>query len=537
MKPGALLVLLILVAVPYVTSLNHGFVYDDHGSIAENPFLHNSSNLRDLLTLRTVGDPTVSDGRRPLVILSYFADAFVWRFQAFGYHLTNIALHLAAVLFLIRLIRRVMPEAPLVAVAAALLFGLHPVLTEAVQVPAFREDLLSGVFVLLYLLAALRSGATRWLAVPALLLAILSKESAAAAPVLLAWLWLCFPAARPRARTAATMISISLAICAAFVVLWSRTGSLQAASEEWAGLGLQFPANLFTAPWLWVKALRLLAWPWPLLADYVVQPVTGVADIRFAAGLVALAAWAGAALLLRRRAPLVALGMGWVLIGFLPVANLVPLYNPFAERYLYFLTMGFGMATAVFVARIPRPKTRAVLLGGVSALYAAVAIVRLAVWSDDFTLWTRTLEQEPKSARAHGWVALELKKRGEVLEALTHFEEADRLYPSDVSALINIAVIYGQQGRLPDAEKLLREAVRRRPNKADAHWNLAVALQGQSRMEEAMDEVRKTLELDPRHPSALAVARSVADGQTLPPVSPEKQDGGAPLGLPPSAFE
>ena len=503
MKPGLLLVLLILVAVPYVTALSHGFVYDDHGSIAENPFLENASNLGNVLTLRTIGDRTVSDGRRPMVLLSYFIDRLLWKVQPFGYHLTNLILHLVAVLLLVRLVLRLVPGDHFLAFAAGLLFGLHPVLTEAVQVPAFREDLLSSVFTLLFLLAALRVGPLQGLAIPALLLAILSKESAAAAPLLLAWLCISFPRTWSRSRGA--LIAAGLVLSGLFVAIWSRTGSLHAASEEWAGLGLQFPANLFTAPWLWARALRLFAWPWPLLADYVVRPVSHLADLRFGLGVLAVFAWAGTALFLRRRAPLLAFGMGWVMIGFLPVANLVPLYNPFAERYLYFLAMGFALGAAFLIARIPRTRVRAGTLGAVCAVYAVVTMIRLTAWADDFTLWSTTLAQEPKSSRAHTWVALELKKRGETLEALAHFQEADKLYPADVSALINIAVMYGQQGRFQDAEKLLREAVRRQPNKADAHWDLAVALQSQDRTNEALAEVRRTLQIDPRHPSARAV--------------------------------
>jgi protein O-mannosyl-transferase len=510
MKPGVLLVLLILVALPYATALNHEFVYDDHGSIAENPFLDNASNIRSLLTLRTLTDPTINDGRRPMVILSYFGDRFIWQSNPFGYHLTNLALHLLAAFLFVQLILRLAPEAPFLAMASGLLFGLHPVLTEAVQVPAFREDLLSSVFALLYLLAALRADAGLWTAIPALLLAVLSKESAVVSPLLLLWLWHCFPDWRPPRKIGVVFLAVSFAISAMFIIVWVHTGMLQASSKDWSGFGLPFPANLFTGPWLWVKALCALALPWPLLADHVVDPITGVGSLPFALGSLAITAWAAAAVFLRRRSSAAAFGLGWVVIAFLPVANLIPLYNPFAERYLYFPAMGFAIVLASLVKGLARPRPRALALGAVCAAYTTLVIARLPVWADDDTLWSRTLAQEPRSARAHTWVALELKRRGQLLDALSHFQEADRLHPSDVSALINIAVIYGQQGRLPDAEKLLREAIRRQPGKADAHWNLAVALEGQNKPDEAMAELRRTLEIDPRHRAALAAAEGAS---------------------------
>ena len=82
--------------------------------------------------------------------------------------------------------------------------------------------------------------------------------------------------------------------------------------------------------------------------------------------------------------------------------------------------------------------------------------------------------------------------------------------PREVSALINAAVIHGQNGQIMEAEQLLREAVRRRPDKADAHWNLAVALNAQGRTNESMAEVQETLKIDPRYRPAVACIRQAA---------------------------
>ena len=295
-------------------------------------------------------------------------------------------------------------------------------------------------------------------------------------------------------------------------------------------MGLPFPANLLTAPWLWVKELRVLAWPHPLIADYVITPVTQISSWRFLAGAAALLAFAIAAFALDRRAPWIAFGMGWMLIGFAPVSNVVPLYNPFAERYLYLITIGFALVAAQLLSLLPERNWRccaaqpdesgesaclhshALLLALICAIYTGLAVNRIIDWTDDLSLWSKTLLQEPRSARAHTWVGLSCKKAGEMELALKHFSEADRLNPRETSGLINIAVLYGQNGRFAEAEQLLREAVRRRPDKADAHWNLAVALDAQGRKDESMDEVRETLKLDPRYPAARAIRKEMMPG-------------------------
>jgi len=499
LRTGTILALLILVAVPYVTALTHGFVYDDHGSIAENPFLQDNSNIAQAITLRTITDPTVPDGRRPAVVLSYFTDRMIWGVKPFGYHVTNLLLHLLSVFLLLQLLRRLDLAPPFFAIAAALAFGLHPVLTEAVQVPAFREDLLVSVFGLLYLLAAASREKLRRLAIPALVLALASKESAVCLPFLAALMWVCFPALLSNRKARSALLGMSAVVMIVFIVLWSLGGSFQAASREWAGLGLAFPANLFTAPWLWISALRVLLVPYPLVADYVIDPVSSLLSLRFAVGTAAVALWIWLVIRLRHKRPRLAFGMGWMLLAFLPVANLVPLYNPFAERYLYFVTAGYATVLAWALAAIPPARARSALLGLICAVYAVFSFARLAYWIDDYTLWSKTLEQQPASARAHTWLGLELKKQGRFEEAFQYFVKADQLNPNDVSALVNIAILYGQNEMLNQAEAALREAIRRRPNKADAHWNLAVCLQLQGRREEARAQIEKTLELEPRH--------------------------------------
>ena len=529
MRPGYWILLLVLVAIPFATGLPHGFVYDDYGSIAENPFLDEPGNVQKLLTFRTLADSSVPDGRRPMVVLSYLLDRAVWGLEPFGYHLTNLLLHLIVVSLVLVLVRRLQPEwGSFLAFAAALLYGLHPALTETVQCPAFREDILLTLFVLLFLLATTRQR-TAWLSIPALALALLAKESAVIAPVLALWMWLCFPSTRLRRGTAFAVAGVSAGLIVLFAALWFKNGPVQAAASEQAVMSLPFPANLLTAPWLWVKELRVLVWPHPLIADYVITPVTQILDWRFLAGAAVLLASAIAAGALVRRAPWIAFGMGWMLIGFAPVSNIVPLYNPFAERYLYLIAVGFSLVAAQLLSLLPERKwsccatrpnesgesaclhSRALLLALICAAYTGLTINRIIDWADDLSLWSKTLLQEPRSARAHTWVGLSYKKAGEIELALKHFNEADRLNPREISGLINVAVLYGQNGRFVEAEQLLREAVRRRPDKADAHWNLAVALNAQGRKDESMDEVRETLKLDPRYPAAVAVTNALAE--------------------------
>ena len=504
--------LLILVAVPYLTALDHAFVYDDQGSILENAHLDEPGLTRDILSLRTLTDPAVQDGRRPTVLLTYLFDRALWGLRPAGFHATSLLIHLLNTILVLVLTRQLAPkEGPsILPTAAALLFGLHPVLTEAVQSPAFREDLLATFFVLSFVILTTRRDAGSWLSIPALILGLLSKESAAAAPLLLFAAWLCVPAIRPPPRRAAGLAACSLAAVLLFGGLWVVSGPLQASGDTVYGTELRHPQNLLTLPYLWLKSLRVLLVPHPLIVDYVIRPVHSITDPRclagFAAGLLSVAAF----FLLLRRRPVVAFGIAWMLAAFLPASNLIPLYNPFAERYLYGMAPGFALAFASIITSVSAPRGRIILLAAAVTAYACLTTFRLADWRDNLTLWTRTIQDEPQSARAYTWVGLEMKHQRDPRGAMLMFNAARSLNPHDISPLVNMAIIEGEQGRLPEAEALLREALAKRPDKADVHWNLAVALQLQGKTNEAQEEIRQTLKHDPGHPEARSI-------QNMPP--------------------
>lgn len=498
-------VLVLLAAMPYVPGLRHGFVYDDHGAILENAFWSRPSALADVASLRTMSDPRVLDGQRPVLLLSMLLDrAGSARPLPWRHHLTNVAVHTACVLLLFAWLRGLLRRAgaraaPAQAWVAAALFALHPVLVEAVQVPSYREDLLF-VLGLLILLAAANCprGAVRWpMQVAGLLVAIGSKESVVVVPALLVWIGACFATERKPARGWWILVAASALAVTGYACLAYAARPLQAAGGVWNGLALRWPENLWTAPWLWLRYIALLLVPWPLVADRAVDAVASPASIRFCAGMAGLLVAAGAAIAARRRAPLAALGLGWMLLAFVPVSNLVPLYNPMADRYAYFLVPGFAMVAAWLT--VGRERTRRavpILLAMLCSAYVLLIQMRLDDWRSDRGLWEATARAEPRSARAQAWLGVEALNRGDTGEAHERFVAAERLNPQDVTALINLAVLDGQQGDLDRATARLREAVQRRPDKAEGWANLAVALELQGRREEAIEAAEQARKLD-----------------------------------------
>ena len=120
---------------------------------------------------------------RPLAFLSHAVDWSIWGQRAFGFHLTNVALHLLATVLVVVLGRRLYGSQ--LAFLGGMLFAIHPASHEAVYWVAARFDLLATCFMLASLLWLMRDGtASYWLGVGAFALALLSKESALSLPVI-----------------------------------------------------------------------------------------------------------------------------------------------------------------------------------------------------------------------------------------------------------------------------------------------------------------------------------------------------------------
>jgi hypothetical protein len=127
---------------------------------------------------------------RPLVTLTFWTDHLLWGLRPAGYHLTNLFLHIFSTLLTYAIARRLL-GAGIEAVAAALLFAVHPCHGEAILWVSGRTDLLAGFLVLSAFVLQLRTPAAQrgrlTYAVASLfcfVAALGAKESAAIYPAL-----------------------------------------------------------------------------------------------------------------------------------------------------------------------------------------------------------------------------------------------------------------------------------------------------------------------------------------------------------------
>lgn len=434
---GAAAIVAVLAVAAYVRSLANDFTYDEGLVIVRaQPFLQ-SWSLETLFSPLYFG--AAQEGTwRPICTLTYMIDAAIAMHPAV-FRAQSLLWHLGAAWLLMAFARRLLParHRPF-ALAAGLFFALHPVTTETVDNPSFREDGLATFFVLATLILALdeRAGRRR-LALLTFALGLLSKESAIVTPALLAAIRFGRlggePApARPAWREQALELGPYLGVAA--IYLGVRFGPMSIPMAYARYPGGSFLAALTGLPAIWAYYLRLVVVPWPLCADYTGffrfgrQPLfPTLGGVGAVAAFIGLLVWAA-----RRGQRLVAFGLAWFLVCLLPVSNLVPMPIPAAERFLYLPLAGIALALASGLALAAELLgARAVRFGlGIGAAllttYLVLANLRHADWRDDETLWRATAATNPRSCGAQSAVGGNLLSKGMAAEDPALLREAAR---------------------------------------------------------------------------------------------------------------
>src|SRR5437867_5917457 len=211
---------------------------------------------------------------RPLPLATFAVDWTIAHGHPVWFHAMNLLWHagVAVIVFLVAL-RFASPEGTgdqgvRTALAAGLVFAVHPVHVEAVANVVGRAELMAAAGVCLAVYAAvvrqdvLLSGA-------ALLLGLLSKENAVAAPALIGWAWLVGlsrPSRRRMLAFAASWVIIAGAYLAIRGVVLHPYARLYAIAPVF--LGESGFSGRLTAIAALGDVLRLLVCPLTLRVDY-----------------------------------------------------------------------------------------------------------------------------------------------------------------------------------------------------------------------------------------------------------------------------
>jgi Flp pilus assembly protein TadD len=513
----------------YSNGLAGPFIFDDLRSIVENPHVR---SLRPLSRALSAPDETTAAGR-PVVCLSLAINHAIGGLDPRGYHAFNVAVHVLAALALFGIVRRTLlapwmgdrfgRSAGRLALAAALLWMLHPLQTESVCYVIQRTELLMGLFYLLTLYGAIRGwssaggcGRIAWFAAAAVACAagMASKESMVSAPLIVLAYDAMFVSGSLR-QGLRRHAGLYAGLAAAWVLLAVLMASGPRSESVGFAHGITAWGYLRTQAGVIVHYLRLAVWPHPLVLSYDDWPIARSFTDTWAQAVVVLALLAGTFLALYRRSWLGLLGLAFFCI-LAPTSSFVPIATEVAaERRMYLplaaivvlLVIGGHHLVLRAAGRFQRDATwpRAVgaaLVIAVAGVLAYLTIERNRDYRDELTIWADTVAKRPGNAAARVNYGNVLFARGEQDAAIGQYTEAIRIKPDHAETHYNLANALADRGRPDAAITHYDEALRLRSGYAEAYGNKGILLARLGRMQEALACYERALAIAPGYLAA-----------------------------------
>ncbi|XP_015921706.1 protein O-mannosyl-transferase Tmtc3 [Parasteatoda tepidariorum] len=495
----------------YANSLNCGLVFDDRPAIVENMDLRPKTALSNLLFNDFWGTPMHKEeshkSYRPLCVFTFRLNYWLHELNPFGYHFTNVALHVVVSLLYHRFCCEFLSKSA--SFIAAMLFGLHPIHTEAVTGVVGRAELLSSIFFLLafrsYSRSRSPSGENDYRSLMCCIifvgLAMLSKEQGittvavcAAYDILLIQQAVPPPLMPERApkgkikgptptwrkdlvlRLLVLVIGTAVLLYARMQIMGSKLPVFNkfdnpAATENW-------PTRHLTHHYLIPLNTWLLLYPMNLCCDWTMGTIPLVVSFMDSRAIATVFFYTVICKLVwtcycskNRIFPKLMLGVSMCIFPFVPASNLFyPVGFVIAERVLYLPSMGFCFLVACGwqnLCLIYRKRT--------TFLHACIVIllclnfiktvIRNLDWKDEESLFKSGLRFTKANAKLYNNLGHVMESKGEHAEALELFQQAVRIQPDDIGSYLNLGRIYNTLGSTEKAEQAFWQAKNLLPKK------------------------------------------------------------------------
>jgi tetratricopeptide (TPR) repeat protein len=551
----AALFVAVITCVAFLNSFGGRFIFDDIHEIERNPSIDRLLPPWDAMF---VGNKLPA---RPLPYLTFAIDHAIWGKKPFGYHVTNLLVHVIAALALFHLVRLTLLSPRLrgrwgdravpLAMVIAMLWAVHPLQTQAVTYIYQRIESMTGMFCLLSLAAFARAAAQSssgawprsWLAgsVAAAAAAMACKESAVALPLLILaydWFFVEPPAGESWPAALRRRWRFYLPLFGTWAIIGLQLRMQASQYQEFKRETLTPFAYALTEAGVILHYLRLAVWPVGQCFDYGGWPVAKSVGQVLPALAVVIALVAVTAVGTVRRRPWAAFGVLFFL-ALAPTSSLMPIEAVANEHRMYLALAGVvgavvcgGVALADWIAArrpglVPKdPRVPAAVAALAIMLLVVATQLRNQLYHTLSGVWIDVLSHDPGNYRAHWTVAGMLNDAGETDAALMMAEKVlDRKPSAHVFSVL--AEGHTRRGDHATAERLLRRGLELQlatlgpDDKAvlATTGNLAVSLRLQGNRDEAEAIARKSIDamrriLGKEEPTTISVELIASEGMS-----------------------
>ena len=550
-KAIAVFILFLIIGLAiYANSLGNRFFWDDDDVIVNNAYVQNFEVGKMFSHSLISGAGQISNYYRPVLLLSFSLDYFLWGLDPFGFNLLDVLLHIlnAWLIFillyqLIELLRsknnlfpfadpprpRGAPPAGgtppeegnfWLAFLPALVFLVHPLNTEAVDYVSARADVLYVFFALLSLIfyfnfsqaqEAKKKIINYSAAAGFFILSLLTKETAVVLPVLAVLLELVFlspKAGWEKIKEAGKKTWPLFAILAVYIALHltvlnfnNINGALTGCLGDYCSYGVFKRSLVFLLAVL--NYFKILFLPIGLHMERAVAEFGSIYSWKIFASSAVILLWAAAAIIFWKKEKIIAFGFGWFFIILFPVSGiLVKMNYPTYEHFLYLPMVGFWLAVFSLLSLLLRSR-----LGGRSNPAesfengaASSSSPSLGNWSwtprNDNWAWTRVIFCVIIIAYSIFFGFLTIERNRDWRDPITFYEKNLKYSPQSYIEHNNLGMAYDAAGRFDEAIAQYRQAIAIKDAYPQVHSNLANSLASARQYAEAEKEYQRAIAMD-----------------------------------------
>ena len=485
----------------------HGsWLMDDGEYITNNPLLSQPDRL-----WKAWFEPGSFVEYYPIEESLQWAQWQLWHDQSFGYHLTNLALHLVSAFLVWQLLAKFGLR---LAWLGGLIFAIHPTMVESVAYVSEFKNTLSLPPFLLAMFAWIDYEETKRprdyaLSFGFFLVAMLCKITMALFPLVIllyAWWkrgrvsWSDLKASLPFALISATLIEMTT-----LAGTWFNQSNHAASEIPIHDLASRVALIGQTFTFYFAKCF----WPVPPLPYYPHWNVDGSSLIAF----LPLAVWIGVLCWLWTKRTSwgrhALLGLGFFFINLVPFLGFKDISYMEAtwvfDHLLYIPIIGLiGLVIAALVQlEYQVPAAMRYIGTGVGALVLIVLACETesyaATFADPKALWEYTLQANPGAWAARNSLGLILLGEGNYADAADQFEQILAQLPDLAPVHNNLGNALKHIDRVPEAEDQYRQAIAIKPDYFEAHYNLANTLLKAGQTSEAIAEFESAAKINPQN--------------------------------------
>jgi len=397
--------------IVFANSLGNDFVFDDESVVLGDPTITTLSSIPNYFTGAQGFHKVIGRYYRPVISSSYAIDYSIWKYNAFGFHFTNVLIHIINSLLFLKLLLLIFNPSLnnnhmakqfnfYAVLVGALIFAVHPIHTEAVAWVSGRTDSLSCTFffaAFIYYIKYSENPAIKNIVLLLLfyMLALLAKEMAITLPVVIILFDFIYNRFDFKKMLNEKRIVYLLLILLSFMYMLLRWAVLKDVPERITYnyfYGKDFAVTAFTMLQTIPLYFRLTIAPYDMLYHYsgYMPYRESLLQIPVIFSIVFIFIVSGAAVSLIKKIPALSFSLLFFFITLIPVLNIIPTMNFMADRFLYIPSVMVSLAFISLAYKYYSENRTGTIYSAAAVIilvYTYMTVMRNADWKNNDTLF------------------------------------------------------------------------------------------------------------------------------------------------------